>query len=75
MAKRSGAADILPEQLNLSQPAAANASRNLDEPSQAAVETALHNANGVISRAAQTLGLSRQALYRRMERYGIPTEA
>src|SRR6185437_365455 len=64
---------LQPAQLNLSQPAGAGASRNLDEPSQAAVEAALRNANGVISRAAQTLGLSRQALYRRMERYGIPT--
>jgi transcriptional regulator of acetoin/glycerol metabolism len=25
----------------------------------------------VVSRAAQRLGLSRQALYRRMERYGL----
>ncbi|HET6912826.1 MAG TPA: sigma-54 dependent transcriptional regulator [Rhodanobacteraceae bacterium] len=67
---------IVPSQLNLPQhetmPAAA---RNLDEPSQPAVEAALRNANGVISRAAQALGLSRQALYRRMERYGIPTSA
>ncbi|HET7557759.1 MAG TPA: sigma-54 dependent transcriptional regulator [Rhodanobacteraceae bacterium] len=69
-----GSGTIVPTQLNLPQhetiPAAA---RNLDEPSQPAVEAALRNANGVISRAAQALGLSRQALYRRMERYGIPT--
>jgi transcriptional regulator of acetoin/glycerol metabolism len=38
------------------------------------VEDALKKAGGVISRAARTLGLSRQALYRRMQRYGIPTE-
>ena len=30
----------------------------------------LREADGVVSRAAQALGLSRQALYRRMERYG-----
>ena len=45
--------------------------RNLDEPSRAAVQAALNASGGVVSRAAQALGLSRQALYRRMERYGI----
>jgi len=65
---------IVPQQLNLPQQEFASiGARTLDEPSQAAVEHALRNANGVISRAAQALGLSRQALYRRMERYGIPT--
>lgn len=49
----------------------ASASRNLDEPSREAVLAALDGAQGVVSRAAQTLGLSRQALYRRMERYSI----
>jgi transcriptional regulator of acetoin/glycerol metabolism len=38
------------------------------------VEQALRRAGGVISQAARTLGLSRQALYRRMQRYGIPTD-
>jgi len=28
----------------------------------------------VVARAAQGLGLSRQALYRRMERYGLPRD-
>ncbi|MBS0557173.1 MAG: sigma-54-dependent Fis family transcriptional regulator [Proteobacteria bacterium] len=50
---------------------AAAASRNLDEPSREAVDAALKRAGGVVSRAAQALGLSRQALYRRMQRYGI----
>ena len=50
------------------------ASRSLDDPPREAVEDALKRAGGVISRAARTLGLSRQALYRRMQRYGIPTE-
>ena len=49
------------------------ATRNLDEPSRDAVLAALAQAGGVISRAAQALGLSRQALYRRMERYGLAT--
>ncbi len=52
--------------------AAPVAARTLDEPSRAAVEAALVAAHGVVSRAAQSLGLSRQALYRRMERYGLP---
>jgi DNA-binding NtrC family response regulator len=64
---------IAPEQLNLPQQAAA-AARNLDEPSREAVEAALGKADGVVSRAAQALGLSRQALYRRMERYGLATQ-
>ncbi|MEP7155008.1 MAG: sigma-54 dependent transcriptional regulator [Betaproteobacteria bacterium] len=35
------------------------------------IEAALNKAGGVISQAAAELGLSRQALYRRMERLGI----
>jgi DNA-binding NtrC family response regulator len=61
---------ITPELLNLPQHATVG-TRNLDEPSREAVETALGKAGGVVSRAAQSLGLSRQALYRRMERYGL----
>ncbi|HMH67773.1 MAG TPA: sigma-54 dependent transcriptional regulator [Pinirhizobacter sp.] len=57
---------------DLNLPAASpSAMRNLDEPSREAVETALASSGGVVSRAAQTLGLSRQALYRRIERYGL----
>jgi DNA-binding NtrC family response regulator len=41
------------------------------EPDRAAIETALRNARGVISQAAADLGLSRQALYRRMEKMGV----
>ncbi len=55
-------------------PAPPAAARSLDDPPRAAVEEALRRAGGVISRAARTLGLSRQALYRRMQRYGMPTE-
>lgn len=39
---------------------------------RAAIEQALARASGVVAQAAQDLGLSRQALYRRMERFGIP---
>ncbi|MFT4255807.1 MAG: sigma-54 dependent transcriptional regulator [Pseudoxanthomonas sp.] len=42
-----------------------------EEPDKAAIEAALARANGVIAQAAAELGLSRQALYRRMDRYGI----
>ncbi|MEY2169826.1 MULTISPECIES: sigma-54-dependent transcriptional regulator [unclassified Rhodanobacter] len=66
----TGGKPITPELLNLPQVAPAVV-RNLDEPSREAVEGALHQAEGVVSRAAQVLGLSRQALYRRMERYGL----
>lgn len=38
------------------------------------VMAALSSAHGVVSRAASDLGLSRQALYRRMERLGIEME-
>ncbi len=46
-------------------------SRNLDEPSLEGVVAALAATDGVVARAAQRLGLSRQALYRRMEHYGL----
>jgi DNA-binding NtrC family response regulator len=70
----AGGRPITPELLNLPQVTTAVA-RNLDEPSREAVEGALHQADGVVSRAAQSLGLSRQALYRRMERYGLTAPA
>jgi len=41
------------------------------EPDREAIEQALRNARGVISQAAAELGLSRQALYRRMEKAGL----
>jgi DNA-binding NtrC family response regulator len=54
--------------------ASGSGARNLDEPSRAAIEAALASAQGVVSRAAQALGMSRQALYRRMERYALPPD-
>lgn len=36
------------------------------------IESAIQRAHGVIAQAAAELGLSRQALYRRMDRFGIP---
>ncbi|MEY2854021.1 MAG: hypothetical protein RL030_1153 [Pseudomonadota bacterium] len=41
------------------------------EPDKAGIEAALARAGGVIAQAAAELGLSRQALYRRMERFGL----
>jgi DNA-binding NtrC family response regulator len=41
------------------------------EPDKGMIEAALQRARGVISQAASDLGLSRQALYRRMEKMGI----
>lgn len=41
------------------------------EPDKAMIEQALLNAGGVVAQAAAELGLSRQALYRRMDRFGI----
>src|SRR5688572_6600793 len=49
-------------------------SGTLLELEREAIEAALERARGVISRAAAELGLSRQALYRRMERLGIELE-
>lgn len=42
-----------------------------DEPDRAAIEAALERNQGVLAQAAAELGLSRQALYRRLDRYGI----
>ncbi|HEY1990819.1 MAG TPA: sigma-54 dependent transcriptional regulator [Gammaproteobacteria bacterium] len=41
------------------------------EPTRADIEAVLARHRGVIAAAAQELGLSRQALYRRMEKFGI----
>ncbi len=61
-------AELDPAALGL-QPAAA--ARSDDEPDGEDIERALAAAGGVLAQAAQALGLSRQALYRRMERLGI----
>jgi DNA-binding NtrC family response regulator len=66
----AGEAPIGAELLGLPPPAL-QAARNLDEPSRETVVQALAQAHGVVSRAASALGLSRQALYRRMQRYGL----
>ncbi|MEJ7599753.1 MAG: sigma-54 dependent transcriptional regulator [Kofleriaceae bacterium] len=46
----------------------------VDELDRATIEGALARAGGVIAQAAAELGLSRQALYRRMEKLSIPRD-
>jgi DNA-binding NtrC family response regulator len=62
--------------LNLAPPRAAEAEaprreRDAEQPSREMIEASLREAGGNISRAAQALGISRQALYRRMERFNL----
>jgi DNA-binding NtrC family response regulator len=62
--------------LNLTPPRSATTSSSLDDMSLEAVESilirkALARAQGNVSQAAEALGLSRGALYRRMEKYSI----
>jgi DNA-binding NtrC family response regulator len=56
---------------DLGLPAATTATPPDAEPDRDAISLALTRANGVVAQAAAELGLSRQALYRRMERLGI----
>ena len=60
-----------------SQPAGDNlpvvGSMTIDEIEKAMIEKALRHHQGNLSRVADSLGLSRAALYRRLERYGIAT--
>lgn len=48
-----------------------SARKALDDLDKEQIEQALQQAQGVVARAAKQLGISRQALYRRMEFYGI----
>jgi DNA-binding NtrC family response regulator len=51
--------------------AASSSAETEAEPDRDSIESALARAGGVVSQAASELGLSRQALYRRMEKLGI----
>ena len=55
----------------LARPAAPATKPAAPEPDRAMIEAALARSKGVISQAAAELGLSRQALYRRLEKLGI----
>jgi DNA-binding NtrC family response regulator len=52
-------------------PVSATAGASDEEPDRAQIEAAIQRAGGVIAQAAAELGLSRQALYRRLERLGM----
>jgi DNA-binding NtrC family response regulator len=62
--------DTIREQ-DLHLPVATAAPLSGDEPDRATIEDALARNGGVLAQAAAELGLSRQALYRRLERLGI----
>ena len=62
--------DTIREQ-DLHLPVATAAPLSGDEPDRATIEDALARNGGVLAQAAADLGLSRQALYRRLERLGI----
>jgi DNA-binding NtrC family response regulator len=59
---------------DLGLPAAGSSQPPGEELDRTAIEAALARAGGVIAQAAAELGLSRQALYRRMEKLAIPRE-
>jgi len=70
---------ICPDDLRFSAPAAEVSSKtdenldtlNLNDLEQTAVRQALSKHGGNVSRAADELGISRRALYRRIEKYGL----
>ncbi|HUS65118.1 MAG TPA: sigma-54 dependent transcriptional regulator [Kofleriaceae bacterium] len=64
-------AELSPADLGLEGEAAPAAAAPDVELDRETIEAALARAAGVVSQAAAELGLSRQALYRRMERLGI----
>src|SRR5262249_42443940 len=63
--------EITPADLGLALPVAVSDIAPEREPDRSEIEMALARARGVIARAARDLGLSRQALYRRMEKLGL----
>lgn len=66
----SSSDEITPSDLGLATPPTGDVLPER-EPDRAEIEGALSRARGVIARAARELGLSRQALYRRMEKLGL----
>jgi len=60
----------------LALPAAEQSSDLTGEPAvdRASIESALQRSGGVVAHAARDLGLSRQALYRRMDKLGIKSD-
>jgi DNA-binding NtrC family response regulator len=60
-----------PADLGLTEAKASQTPTLLIEPTKADIEQAIERAEGVIADAASALGMTRQSLYRRMERFGI----
>ncbi len=75
----SDSAEIEPHDLRFSAPSPDSSSDddasldtlNLDDLEQTAVRKALSKHGGNVSQAAEELGISRRALYRRIEKYGL----
>lgn len=67
----AGGARITAADLNLPAAPAAAPPAGVDEPDREEIEAALTRSGGVLAQAAADLGLSRQALYRRLDRLGI----
>jgi DNA-binding NtrC family response regulator len=65
---------VAPADADNESPAARRALSSSEEEERARIEDALSRAGGVVSKASAELGLSRQALYRRMERLGLSLE-
>jgi DNA-binding NtrC family response regulator len=63
--------DSLIRAADLNLPPPARHVGDIDEPGREVIEKALDRYGRNVSRAAQSLGLSRQALYRRIERLGL----
>ena len=60
--------------LNLPRAATTRPAGTTVDPDRQRIESVLASNHGIIAQAAAELGLSRQALYRRMDRHGIPRE-
>lgn len=69
--ERIGAADLGLPPASTGAVARLPAAGAVDEPDRERIEAALHRHGGVLAQAASELGLSRQALYRRLDRLGI----
>jgi DNA-binding NtrC family response regulator len=65
---------LRPPDLEGPRPRTSGPPRDVDTEERSKIEAALKEANGVVSQAATALGMSRQALYRRMERVGLSIE-
>jgi DNA-binding NtrC family response regulator len=66
---------IAAKDLGLSAPDGAARAAPAAEPDREAILAALERCGGVVASAARELGLSRQAFYRRMEKFGLNTPA